>query len=813
MNSSAETNLISASSYDRSLCQVGVVHLGFGAFHRAHQAFYLDQYMDNTGDLRWGIGAVNLRSADAEHFKAAADDNAEHQGYFLKSYSGTGESKLQRVRSHVQFADWSTDKLGSEALLSLPTVHLVSITVTESGYYTDPDGNLNLNDPTIKAEIAGEQAVSVYGFLCEALTKRVATTNAPLTIACCDNIRQNGEMLRNNMLCYLKACNQNDLAQWIENHVAFPCSMVDRITPRSPAKLAEELSSLLGKPVTSPVMAEDFIQWVLQSEASAPMPELAKAGVTVTPDVHVYEETKIRVLNGGHTALAYLAALEGVGTFDAAMRVPHLLEHFEHFERQEALPALTLDLPFSKTDYLQAIIERFGNAAIGDTVARICADGMAKFPIFIRPTLEGCLQQGIVPTFAIRSIASWHTFARHVDAGKVGFDYVEPSWSELQPMLGTEHFILNRQLWGELPTTYPEFADTLQQEINDMESKLTLRGVRKSYGDVEVMHGVDLDIVDGEFVVFVGPSGCGKSTLLRMIAGLEEISDGTVAIGDKVVNDVAASKRGVSMVFQTYALYPHMTVYKNMAFGLKQIKTAPAEIDKRVKAAADILQITDYLDRSPRNLSGGQRQRVAIGRAIVRDPEVFLFDEPLSNLDAALRVQTRLEIARLHERLETTMIYVTHDQVEAMTLADKIVVLRDGRIEQIGSPIELYDHPENAFVAQFIGSPKMNFFTATDLATSGNTLFGRELSGDVQVGIRPEHLVISDAANAVVEGTLELVENLGEYALVHLLTPTNIEFIAKTERPPEVAKGSTISFDIKSELVHFFDAKSGNRLA
>ena len=344
-------------------------------------------------------------------------------------------------------------------------------------------------------------------------------------------------------------------------------------------------------------------------------------------------------------------------------------------------------------------------------------------------------------------------------------------------------------------------------------ASLTLRGVKKNYGDVQVMHGVDLDIVDGEFVVFVGPSGCGKSTLLRMIAGLEEISDGTIAIGDKVVNEVEASKRGVSMVFQTYALYPHMTVFKNMAFGLKQAKTDPAEIQRRVADAAEILQITDYLDRSPRNLSGGQRQRVAIGRAIVRDPEVFLFDEPLSNLDAALRVNTRLEIARLHERLETTMIYVTHDQVEAMTLADKIVVLKDGRIEQVGSPMDLYDNPQNAFVAQFIGSPKMNFFTSGDLSSSSNTLLGREVTSTMQVGLRPEHLVVADSGETIVEGTLELVENLGEYALVHLRTSTNVEFIAKTERPPTVPKGSTIGFRLKDDLAHFFDADSGARLA
>ncbi|MDA8746673.1 sn-glycerol-3-phosphate ABC transporter ATP-binding protein UgpC [Litoreibacter sp.] len=340
---------------------------------------------------------------------------------------------------------------------------------------------------------------------------------------------------------------------------------------------------------------------------------------------------------------------------------------------------------------------------------------------------------------------------------------------------------------------------------------LKLRDVRKSYGETQVMHGVDLDIEDGEFCVFVGPSGCGKSTLLRMIAGLEDITSGSVCIGDREVNDVAAAKRGVAMVFQTYALYPHMTVFKNMAFGLKQAKTDPSEINRRVKDAAEILQITDYLDRSPRNLSGGQRQRVAIGRAIVRDPEVFLFDEPLSNLDAALRVQTRLEIARLHERLASTMIYVTHDQVEAMTLADKIVVLRDGRIEQVGSPIELYERPQNAFVAQFIGSPKMNFFEVGDLTASASSLLGREVSASEQVGLRPEHLVPATQAKAVVEGKLELVENLGEYALVHLVTTTGVEFIAKTEKPPKQAKGEMIGFGVKPKLAHYFIKESGLR--
>ena len=470
MNSS-HAGFIPATSYDRSTCRIGVVHLGFGAFHRSHQAVYIDDYMDVSADLRWGIAAVNLRQADAANFKAVMDDYDRHDGCFIKSYSAEGEEKLRRVRSHVHFADWSVAPAESEALLSLTTVHLVTLTVTESGYYTDPNGNLNLEHPIIQAEISGEAVESVYAYLREALAKRVIGGGEPLTIACCDNIRQNGKMLQRNLASYLKACGQLDLATWVENNVAFPCSMVDRITPRSPTELIDELSKLLDNPVTSPVMAEDFTQWVLQSKSSADMPDLAQVGVTVTADVDPYEETKIRVLNGGHTALTYLAALEGVETFDAAMRVPQLLEHFENFENKEVLPALTLDLPFSKTDYLQEIIKRFGNTAIGDTVARICADGMVKFPIFIRPTLEGCLKQGIMPVYSIRSIASWYVFARHVDAGKIGFEYIEPAWDDLKGLLGTDNFVLNQQLWGELPKTYPEFADTLRQEIKEMESK------------------------------------------------------------------------------------------------------------------------------------------------------------------------------------------------------------------------------------------------------------------------------------------------------------------------------------------------------
>ena len=470
MNSARHMN-ISTTQYDRSACQVGVVHLGFGAFHRAHQAVYIDDYMDLSGDLRWGVAAVNLRGSEADLFADAAADIERNDGYYLKSHSFDGQVSLRLVRAHVAFSDWSVTPAETEALLTNSSVYLVTITVTESGYYTDPNGQLNLTDPAIAAEMQGETPTSVYGYLRAALAQRMATTGAPLTIACCDNIRQNGKMLNRNLLAYLDAAGEAELSAWVAENVAFPCSMVDRITPRAPEGLGAELTKMTGRDVTSPIMAEDFIQWVLQSTKKGDMPDLAQAGVTVTADVDPFEETKIRVLNGGHTALAYLAALRGVETFDAAMRVPELAAHFDVFETQEVLPAITIDLPFSKAEYLTSITRRFGNQAIGDTVARICADGMAKFPIFIRPTLAGCLAQGIVPVNAIRSIASWYVFACHVEAGKIPFKYVEPSWDDLQAMLGTDAFINSAQLWGDLPHTYPVFAETLRHEINELETQ------------------------------------------------------------------------------------------------------------------------------------------------------------------------------------------------------------------------------------------------------------------------------------------------------------------------------------------------------
>jgi lactose/L-arabinose transport system ATP-binding protein len=347
---------------------------------------------------------------------------------------------------------------------------------------------------------------------------------------------------------------------------------------------------------------------------------------------------------------------------------------------------------------------------------------------------------------------------------------------------------------------------------------VTLNAVTKRFGDVQVIHGVDLKVEDGEFCVFVGPSGCGKSTLLRMVAGLEDTSGGTIRIGNRDVTGADPSERGVAMVFQTYALYPHMTVAENMGFGLKMTGHPKADIDRKVAEAARILKLEPLLERKPKALSGGQRQRVAIGRAIVRGPEVFLFDEPLSNLDAELRVEMRVEIARLHREIGATMIYVTHDQVEAMTLADKIVVLRSGRIEQVGRPLDLYNNPDNRFVAGFIGSPAMNFVAGvvegpgqvaakglSEPVATGVALPAKGAA--VTVGLRPQHLKIT----AGTTHRVELTEALGGVAYVHLTAPTGEKLIVERHDQTNLEAGTMVGlgFDPKDGML--FD-KEGARL-
>ncbi|WP_418140199.1 maltose/maltodextrin ABC transporter ATP-binding protein MalK [Marinobacter sp. MA] len=352
-------------------------------------------------------------------------------------------------------------------------------------------------------------------------------------------------------------------------------------------------------------------------------------------------------------------------------------------------------------------------------------------------------------------------------------------------------------------------------------ASVTLRNICKSYDEVQVTRDVNLDIKDGEFVVFVGPSGCGKSTLLRMIAGLEDITSGDMYIGNDRVNSLPPKEREVGMVFQSYALYPHMDVAENMAFGLKLAKTNKTEINRRVQDAANLLQLNKLLERKPKDLSGGQRQRVAIGRTIVREPEVFLFDEPLSNLDASLRVQMRIEISRLHKRLGATMVYVTHDQVEAMTMADKIVALDNGSIAQVGKPMELYHYPATRFVAGFIGSPKMNFIDCAVASASSQSVTivmpgdhrldlpvnGAELSEgeSVTLGIRPEHLSEDQEADMYLQGEVHVVERLGYQTLVHL-DVNNVDGVItmRTDGSNPIQEGARMTLGMNANKCHLF---------
>ncbi len=360
-------------------------------------------------------------------------------------------------------------------------------------------------------------------------------------------------------------------------------------------------------------------------------------------------------------------------------------------------------------------------------------------------------------------------------------------------------------------------------------SAVILKDLSKSFGKVEVLHNINLEIKDDEFTVFVGPSGCGKSTLLRLIAGLEDVTSGEILIDDVVVNNLPPAKRGIAMVFQSYALYPHMTVYENIAFGLKRSKYKKSEINRRVLEAAENLQVEKYLDRKPKQLSGGQRQRVAIGRAIVKDPNVFLFDEPLSNLDAALRVNMRMLIARLKRKLNTTTIYVTHDQVEAMTLADKIVVLKNGYIEQVGAPLYLYHHPRNKFVAGFLGSPQMNFLDVHIAKISPKEISIKlphehhlvlplsmpldmadvKEGSPVTLGVRPENISICDAENADLEGKIRVIENLGSETYAYVKVQDDMSLLVRVQGSNSLKIGDYLYFKLDPHACHLFHKETG----
>jgi D-arabinitol 4-dehydrogenase len=411
--------------YDKSDCQTGVVHIGYGNFHRAHQAMYIDDYMEQTGDLRWGIVAVNLRN---EGFREIDD-------YIVKT-----PSEYRFVRSHLDYIDWTKNRTIAKHMLTLPSVHLITVTVTESGY---------------------APGSPLFEYLACGLRNR----NNPITILCCDNIRQNGIVLETQFLAYLYQTNQHELADWIRENVKFPSCMVDRITPRTTDALREEVEELFPGFGHTAVQTEEYTQWVIEDKFASDFPDLTKVGVVITDDIEPYEETKIRILNGGHTSLAYLGALSGYDTFDQVMNDPVHLKHFKNLQREEIAPSIDIDLPFNVYDYIDKVEERFSSATNLDELDRICMDGFTKFHTFIVPSLRKCLEKGKRPIHIYRSIAAWYIYSRRFARGCKKIRYSEPNWVLLEPLLAdgaVDAFISNERLWGDIPKKYVTFTQDLK---------------------------------------------------------------------------------------------------------------------------------------------------------------------------------------------------------------------------------------------------------------------------------------------------------------------------------------------------------------
>ncbi|TYL48605.1 mannitol dehydrogenase family protein [Marinomonas sp. IMCC 4694] len=464
LQASLNADQLSVQDYQKEAINAGIVHLGVGAFHRAHQAVYIDRLLAHDNQQNWGIIGVNIRPQDSQAFARFVEQKGE---YVLKTMAADGATRYEHIRSLIEQIDGAQAPQDVDAALAHATTQLVTSTVTEGGYYLDENRTLMLDHPAIKADIEGARN-TLYAFLYAGLKLRSETSNGAITLLCCDNLRHNGELLKTGLMQFLAAKHDNKLAAWVAQHVSFPCSMVDRITPKPSQQHVDDVRARFGVDDNMTVMGEDFIQWVVEDNFAGAKPPLDLVGVQFVKDVVPFEEAKIRILNAGHTCVTYQAALKGLTYFDEAMRDEELKQYFTDFIEQDSIPAIgksVVDLPA----YFDIIAQRFSNANIGDTVERICTDGYAKFPIFVFPTLEGAYKRGLTPSKTIQGIASWFAFMQLSHQGKVGTPYHEPNKAALAAFTndeaGIQAFATDRFLWGNVPTEFPEFIAQLTKAI------------------------------------------------------------------------------------------------------------------------------------------------------------------------------------------------------------------------------------------------------------------------------------------------------------------------------------------------------------
>ena len=464
-------NVLQRPSYNRCICKAGIVHLGVGNFHRAHQAYYVNEYLNSYDDLNWGIIGVNLRKSESENFQHLIDREGK---YILKTISTAGEKIFSESHSIINLYDWSKDENTAESIFSNPDLEIATMTVTETGYYISGNGELNTDLEIVKNNIQGKEKTIIFSYLHNALNVRKNSCNKPITLLCCDNIRENGVMLKNTLHAYLEACNDKVLIQWIEKNVSFPSCLVDRITPRAPDSLADEIKSEFSIDEKCSVMAEPFIQWIIEDNFIGKRPELEKIGVKFVKNVFPFEEAKIRILNGGHVVLSYFGVLKGLKTYDQAINNPKLQEFFFNFQRNEVIPALGDNIPFDLEEYMLVIFDRFKNQNIGDKLERIARDGTGKFPIFVLPTIDMCFKKNIIPIHSIKAIASWYVFMRKIHNQELIFDYYEPRWDWIKDFLTDnkiDDFINSQELWSTVPQNFFNFYEILKKKITDWEKR------------------------------------------------------------------------------------------------------------------------------------------------------------------------------------------------------------------------------------------------------------------------------------------------------------------------------------------------------